>query len=124
MLIDRTKLPYLMDIIAKNAQKHFNIQTQYKFLKLKQAIEKEDEIYREQIILLRDYCEVDENGEYIRDQQGGIKIKEDKKVECNQLLNEINQVQIQLPDIYFSLDELEPLELTLNELELLSIFLK
>lgn len=124
MLIERTKLPYLEKIIAKNAEKHFNIQTQYKFLKIKQAINKESDIYREQLSLLRDFCETNEQGEFIQDEQGGIKIKEDKREECTKLLNEINKVQIQLPDIYFSLEELEPLELTFNELELLSTFIK
>lgn len=124
MLIERTKLPYLEKIISKNAEKHFNIQTQYKFLKIKQAINKESDIYREQLSLLRAFCETNEQGEFIQDEQGGIKIKEDKREECTKLLNEINKVQIQLPDIYFSLEELEPLELTFNELELLSTFIK
>jgi len=37
---------------------------------------------------------------------------------------EMNNRQITLPDIYFSLDELEPLGLTLGELELLEPFIK
>ena len=55
---------------------------------------------------------------------GGIKIKQDCIKECSEKINEINNRQIQLPDIYFSLDELEPLGLTLGELELLDSFIK
>jgi len=33
-------------------------------------------------------------------------------------------MQIQVPDIYLSLEELEPLGLTFDELELLEVFIK
>jgi hypothetical protein len=36
----------------------------------------------------------------------------------------MNNGQFTLPDIYFSLEELEPLELTFGELELLEPFIK
>ena len=39
-------------------------------------------------------------------------------------IEEINSIQVQFPDIYFSLEELEPLGLTLGELELLEPFIK
>ena len=37
---------------------------------------------------------------------------------------ELNGLEIQIPDIYFSLDELEPIGLTLGQLELLEPFIK
>lgn len=104
---------------------HFSVQTQYKFLKILKAVQSEIEIFDQQRqSLIKDYAELDENGNIIQSENGGIKIKEDKFEECSEKIREINSIQIQFPDIYFSLDELEPLGLTLEELSLLDPFIK
>nr|DAL45306.1 MAG TPA_asm: hypothetical protein [Caudoviricetes sp.] len=53
-----------------------------------------------------------------------MKIKADCLEECSAKIKEINEFQVTFPDIFFSLDELEPLGLTLEELELLEPFVK
>jgi hypothetical protein len=44
--------------------------------------------------------------------------------ECLEKVLEINSLEVSFPDIYFSLSELEPLGLTLQELMYLEPFIK
>lgn len=125
MILKSDNLHALKQLITKIKMLNFSIQTQYKFLKISKVVDEELEIYNEQKeSLIQSYAEFDENGQIIVSQQGGVKIKEEYLQECISKVNEINALQITFPDIYFSLDELEPLNLTLGELELLEPFIK
>lgn len=125
MIYKNENLHFLQQLLSKIKSMNFSIQTQYKFLKISKAVENELEIYEEQRkSLIQSYAEFDDKGQLIISEQGGIKIKEECLQECVKKINEINSLQITFPDIYFSLDELEPLGLTLGELELLEPFIK
>ena len=125
MLYQRNQLEGLYSIINQKLDKlSFSIQTQYKFLKLKKVVQEELQLYYNQLAGLRQFIEVDEQGQPVVSEDGGIRIKEEEIGNCTKLINEINQMEIQLPDIYFSLDELENLGLTLAELDKLSPFIK
>lgn len=105
--------------------KRFNLQTQYKILKLVKAIEEEDEIMNQSVLkIANEYAEKDNNGEVVKTEDGGIKIDENKKAELALALNEMNTAQLQLPDIYFSLEEFDGLDLTLEELDAFMPFIK
>lgn len=123
MLIKR-KLIFPMNILFESKSKlHFSIETQYKIIKLKKITQEELNLYNEQIDSLSEYFELGENGKPIQNEKG-IKIKDEYVSECSQKIFELDNSEVQLPDIYFSLDELEPLNLTLEELELLEPFIK
>ena len=125
MICSTERLKELSIVIGKIKEKTFDINTQYKFLKISKAIREEEEFINEQqIILLKHYAELDEEGKFIINKDGGFKIKEDCLHECGLKIMEINNRQVTLPDIYFSIDELEPLKLTFGELELLEPFIK
>ena len=57
-------------------------------------------------------------------ENGGIKIKAEALQECENKIKAINELNIQLPDIYFSLEELKPLNLSFYQLEILEPFIK
>ena len=125
MLIKRKDCEFFINTIDKIMDKKFNIQTQYKILKIKKAIEEELTLTQSLILEVCDeYWEKDENGEIQRNEDGGIKYKEGKMLDIQRKLNEIDNTEIQLPDIYFSLDELEKLELSLEELQVFMNFIK
>lgn len=125
MLYGRSNILNLLNFIASIKDRNFSIQTQYKFLKIKNVVEEEEKIIIEQKLdLIQKYADTDEDGNIITSEDGGIKIKQEYVQECQNKINEMNSIQIQLPDIYFSLDELESLNLTLGELELLEPFIK
>lgn len=125
MLIKRSKVKDLNQIIDNLKHKKFDIRLQYKFIKIKKAIEEEEEIYREQIKLnCEQFFEKDASNTPIVNAEGAYKIKADKMNECYLLMEEMNNIDVQVPDIYFSLDELETLDLTLEELLILDTFIK
>lgn len=123
MIIKRNNIQNLYNLLTSKGNCHFLIEAQYKVLKLKRALEQEVEIYNMQLTSLQDYFERDEDGNPIQ-VDGGIKIKNEFLDECNKKIIEINNTEIAVPDLYFSLEELEPLNLSLNELELLEPFIK
>lgn len=125
MIIKRYKLSSLEQIFNKLLSQTFAVQTQYKFLKLKNSIKEELEIYRIQYASLLDrFCEKDEEGNLIINGADGYKVDPKKMPELEKAITEIEEVEIQVPDIYFSLDELEDLGLTLYELNVLEPFIK
>lgn len=124
MIIQRNTLPILSNIFSRISDTKFDINTQYKLLKIKKAIEEEEELYLTQLDRLQEYCLKDENGNLIKNEDGGYAIDTEKAQECADIVKEINSIQIQIPDIQFSLDELTPLQLTFKELEVLDPFIK
>lgn len=105
--------------------KSFNIQTQYKILKLTKAIVEERAIVDQMLNqIIEDYCVRDENNQPVFTKNGGYKFRDEDLLEIEKKLNEINNTEIQLPDIYFSLDELDGLDLTVNELNCFMSFIK
>ena len=125
MLIKRNKIDKIIEVIDKLRDKNFNISTQYKFIQIAKVLENEQDILQEQIdSLIIEYGERDENGHLIQDESKGIKIKQEYLAECSQKIHDIYELGIQMPDIYFSFDELNSLNLTLRDLELLESFIK
>lgn len=105
--------------------KKFNLQTQYKILKLVKAIEEEEEIMNQSVLkIANEYAEKDEIGNIIQNGDGGIKIDQNRKNDLALALNNLNSAELQLPDIYFNLDEFEGLDLTLEELDAFMPFIK
>lgn len=125
MIYINRNLYALRTLLDKIKKFHFSVQTQYKFLKINKVVQSEIDIFEQQKQnLIENYAELDKNGKLIVSDNGGIKIKDECFQECVDKINEINMLQITFPDIYFSLEELEVLDLTLEELELLEPFIK
>ncbi len=125
MVYNNENLYALRTLLDRLKKLHFSVQAQYKFLKISKIVQSEIDIFEQQKRnLIESYAELDEENKLIISDNGGIKIKEECIQECIDKINELNSLQITFPDIYFSLDELEPLNLTLGELELLDPFIK
>lgn len=125
MIYSTEKLKDLSSIIDKIKEKTFDVNTQYKFIKISKAIREEEQYVNEQqFLLLKQYAERDDSGKFITTEDGGFKIKKECVQECGLKIIEMNNRQFTLPDIYFSLDELSSLGLTFGELELLEPFIK
>lgn len=125
MLIKRNQISQILNIIENNKNKRFDINTQYKMLLIKKKIKEDLELVEEQYqILLNLYGEVNEEGEFVKTEDGGIKIKEGYQGECQKKIQEFNQLDVTIPDVYFTIEELESLNLTLFELEVLEPFIK
>lgn len=124
MIIKAEQLEQIWTIIDKLKNKVFSIETQYKFIKLyKRVIEEMDIIDAQREMIIEQFGERDARGEFITDGRG-VKIKQESIQQCEQKIKELNNLQIQIPDIYFSIDELSELGLELQELMLLDNFIK
>lgn len=125
MLIKRSQINNILKLISQLKERKFNITTQYKLIKVEKAILEEQQIFQEQIQAnCSEFFERDESGRPLVNENGGYKIKKEKIDECYNLMNKMTSLQVQIPDIYFSLEELSELGLTLGELEPLEPFIK
>lgn len=125
MLIKRGNINNILKVINNFKDRKFNMTTQYKFIKIKKALSEESEIYLNQLFdNCKDFFEIDEKGEYKAHGAGGYMIKVDKVSECNEVIFNLDNTMAQIPDIYFSFEELQELDLSFLELETLECFIK
>lgn len=101
------------------------IKVGYKLAKLAALCQKEMEIYQSQLNkIILEYGARDENDQLIQTDNGnGVKIKEDKIQECQEKLNELSTLEIEINESPISIEALENLELSLDEIGALSSFL-
>lgn len=97
----------------------------YKFSKLFTILENETKFFQDNFQKIIDECaEKDSQGEFIILEGGDIKIQEGKKQKCNLKLLELQDLEIKLPEVRFSLRELSPLELSIKQVQLLFPFIE
>ena len=101
------------------------IKVGYKLAKLAALCQKEMDIYQSQLNkIILEYGARDENDQLIQTDNGnGVKIKEDKIQECQEKLNELSTLEIEINESPISIEALENLELSLDEIGALSSFL-
>lgn len=101
------------------------IKISYKLSKLARAIEQEKTFYQSKVQeIIEEYGERDENGELkLTDDKTAFVIKEDKVLECQQKMNELLELEIDIEEIKFSIDELEDLKLSPQEMDALIPFI-
>ena len=98
----------------------------YKFNCLINNLQKEQDFYKEKISrILQTYAELDEHGEYVLTADGGgIKIKEGKLSECQKQMMELQDLEVTIQDLFFTLEELENLTISVSEMRSLMPFIK
>ena len=99
----------------------------YKINKIKKAVEKESEFYREKFQEIVDqYAQKDENGEVVFSEDGNqIMIKDGLIDECNKALADLQELEVEIDNYNLALDDLgEDVECTPEELEALMPFIE
>ena len=93
--------------------------TAYKLSKLSKAIEDEVAFYREKMQeLIDEYGQKDEDGNLVFIDNGqGIALKPETQAECHAKIAELEALDVELPDIKFSVDEFADTTLSLEELQ-------
>ena len=94
------------------------IKTAYKISRLSNAIDQEIAFYQTKFReIVEEHCQKDESGNYVPTADGrGFQIIPGKEAECNQAMIDLHSLEIELPDITFSIDEFDGMELTVNDL--------
>jgi hypothetical protein len=98
----------------------------FKLSNLVKAINEKTDFYREEIQkILQEYGEFDENGNIITINNGnGIKVKPGTEIECTAKINELQSLDVDLPDITFDIEEFGDIEMTLEIFNIITPFLK
>ena len=113
-------LPHVYETIL---EKNLPFSLAYKLNKLAEAVNKELEFYRNSMTKLIDEYAEKENGQPVLLENGDIKIIPEKINECQQRINELQNVEITI-DVSFTPEELEPLEMSIKDLQNLMPFIK
>lgn len=97
----------------------------YKLTKIKNAVEKETDYYREKFQEIVDtYAKKDENGELQYNEDGTqILIKDGMVMECNQKLEELHSLEIGIENFDLKIEDLgDGIEVTTEDLDALMPF--
>ena len=105
-------------------EKEMPIKISYKFSKIFSQISTDFEFYSKKIQeILFKYGEKDEEGNFIV-KDGMVPFQKDYADLAMKELDELNSIDITLPEYQFSLEELEPLSLTPAQVSSLTNFIK
>lgn len=96
----------------------------YKIYKLCRFAEQEEQFYNEKRnAIIEEFAERDENG-FIINNDGMIKIIPDNIDDAQNAMNELNAINIDVPRIKFTLDELSEIKLSVHDIAALDGFIE
>jgi len=117
MVISMRQVLALQPVYDLIKKKTLPIKTAYKLSRLFKVIDDEARFYTEQLNnIIEQYALRDENGNKVTTNEGNsIQIAPDYVELTSQKINELLSLDVELPDLMFSLDELDSLGLTMEE---------
>lgn len=108
------------------ADAHLPLKGAYKLNKIRKAVEKESEFYTEKFQeIVNTYAKKDENDQIVFSEDGTqIMIKDGMVAECNQALEDLQKLEVQIENYDLTIDDLgEDLECTPDQLDALMPFM-
>lgn len=110
--------------IVKNQK--LPMKTAYKLAQLARAIEQEVQFYQEKMrTFITEYGLLGEDGQPIPTEDNtGIKLRPGAEEECYAAINELQNLDTNLPDVSFTIEEFSNVEITLTEMQSIFPFLK
>lgn len=95
-----------------------SVRTAYRLTKLTKAIENELGFYREKLqAIIKQYAQLDESGNAIPTDDGaGVKLRPETEADCYAAIYELQEIEVELPDIKFTFDEFEDTQLTIAQI--------
>ena len=101
------------------------VATAYKFSLLFKDLKQHSTFYQEELTKVVDeYAVRGEDGKIVSYGTDSVKLQEDKLDEAQKRFAELVELEVEVPDITFTIEELEKLELTVADLEILSNFIQ
>lgn len=108
------------------ANAHLPLKGAYKLNKIRKAVEKESEFYQEKFQeIVNTYAKKDENDQIVLSEDGNqIMIKDGMVAECNQALEDLQKLEIQIENYDLTIEDLgDDLECTPDQLDALMPFM-
>lgn len=115
----------LNSLCEKLSEQQLPLRLSYKIAKGLNLISTELDFYKKQYTLcLKAYALQNSDGSFEMTDNGNIKIKPGSEEECIKRLHELDSMEFELSNFEFTLDELEGLNFTINDMKVLSPFIK
>lgn len=113
------------NIFNQFAQIKISSKLAYKIMKFCKSVATEEEFYnKKRNEIIDEYAVKDETGQVVADDDGIIKIMPDKIAEASAAMTELNSVDVGVPNVKFTLDELEELEFSVFDMFALDAFIE
>lgn len=111
----------LQNLYSSISNTKMPLKTTYKFTRLMKRAEEELAFYQSKFQeIVQEFGDKDEEGQYIMTEDGmSIKIIAGKETECNQRLLELRNLDVEIDNIKFSIEELEGIDVSIQELSCL-----
>ena len=115
----------LNSLCEKLSEQQLPLRLSYKIAKGLNLISTELDFYKKQYTLcLKAYALQNSDGSFEMTDNGNIKIKPGSEEECVKRLQELDSMEFELPNFEFTLEELDGLNFTINDMKVLSPFIK
>ena len=96
----------------------------YKIMKLVRSAETEEAFYQKEIQkIIEQYGMRNDDGSFVKTKDGGIHLIKETLDECNEKLRDLEDLDVDAPEIKFSLDELSCISMTVREMSAISEFI-
>lgn len=119
-----TKLLNARRVFLKHTNDEMPVSLAYKFMKAIKASDNEEAFYNKKIEeIVGEFGATDDNGKLIKD-NGNIVIKPDKIAECNEKVKELEDTEVNVELVTFTVEDLGDLKFTVKELFLLEDYIK
>lgn len=93
------------------------IKTTYKLTRLMRRVEEETQFYQTEFAKIIDEYGLKEDGELVySDDMTSIKIIEGKEEECSNKILELKNLEVDLSDFEFTIEEFDRLDLSINQM--------
>jgi hypothetical protein len=101
------------------------MKTAYRLAQLAKAVDSELQFYREKMqSIVAEYGEKDEDGHPISTEDGnGIKLRAGTEALCFNAIRELQELEVNLPDITFSIEDFGAIELSAEEMTVILPFI-
>lgn len=119
------KLIKAKKVILEHIEDKITPKLGYKLMKFCKALDAEEEFFdgkMSEIVAI--YCKRNDDGTYVKNENGGIEIMDDKLDECHKAIDELNSVEVEKPNFFFTVDELSELKLSISDLLYLEDFIE
>lgn len=125
MTIKMSAIIALREVCESLKSQKTNVRTAYKISKILNKIEAEFSFYQNKFSeIVNDFSEKDENNQPVLTENGqGIKIDPSRIKEAEEKLLELNNIDVNF-DITLSLDDLDNLEISISDMQILSQILQ
>lgn len=110
----------------KIKEKEMSIKTAYKFSKLISRLDTEIKFYQKKFqSILEKYGEKDKDGNFkLTEDKKGVVIKQENLIVCQKEVEELHNLDIEISEVDFTLDELDSLNVTIQDMNIIIPFMK